>query len=175
MGNSQTASADTLTPEEVEQRDRSIKRMDNHLRCAHDAPCARPPAPPARAIAHARGTRSRQAKAARWRAVQHEARAARRARWRQDAALAPASGAAPVHVPLAPTLRARLVHAARAVLETCPASRAQGLPFAPAYKATAEIRTATINWSTGRDSNVKVEVWDVVDVGKKQATSKAAL
>ena len=61
----------------------------------------------------------------------------------------------------------------------------QGLPLMPAYTPTAEIRTATINWSfrgvgpavrgSEHEDAVKVEVWDVVDVGLQKGGEAAAI
>jgi hypothetical protein len=60
-----------------------------------------------------------------------------------------------------------LIKGERGAGKTSLFKRFQGLGFSAQYNPTAEIQTATINWTFKKDddSTVKVEVWDVVDKG----------
>ena len=53
--------------------------------------------------------------------------------------------------------------------------RLQGKPLDPEYGPTPEIQIANINWSfKNMEEAVKVEVWDVVDVGRKAKDGAAS-
>ena len=53
--------------------------------------------------------------------------------------------------------------------------RLQGKPLDPEYATTPEIQIAHINWAfKNMEEAVKVEVWDVVDVGRKPEAHDAA-